>query len=329
LGRHRRTGRHLKQFSDALQIQNNRIAIDIPTDENGFLGRECPAPDCQQYFKVMPGTGITGVLDCRCPYCGHTAEHEQFYTRAQIEYAKSIVMNQVTNAVIKDLKALEFEHRPRGGFGLGISMKVKGRPTPISYYQEQQLETDIECTNCTLRYTIYGLFAFCPDCGEHNSLHILTKNFELAAKEITMAATAEPDLAEYLINDSLENAVAAFDGFGREACRVRVHAATKPTQAENLRFQNLNGAQRNVQSLFGFDLANGVSPDEWNFAGRCFQKRHLLAHKMGVIDQEYITHTGDPQAVIGRKVVIRPDEVTTLIDILKKLGTFLVSNLPK
>ncbi len=71
-----------------------------------------------------------------CPYCGHSAAQDQFFTNAQIEYAQSVVINKVTGAFIKDLKTLEFNHRPRGAFGIGISMKVEGRPQPIRHYSE-------------------------------------------------------------------------------------------------------------------------------------------------------------------------------------------------
>jgi hypothetical protein len=38
---------------------------------------------------------------------------------------------------------------------------------------------------------IYGVFGYCPDCGEHNSLQILDKNLELVIKMLDMASSAE------------------------------------------------------------------------------------------------------------------------------------------
>lgn len=112
--------RHL----DSLRSQ---FSISIPPDEDGLIGRECPAPECESYFKIQPGTGLKGEnLACRCPYCDHTAGQDKFFTKAQVEYAKSVVLNQVTGALLKDLKSLEFNHRPCGAFGIGISMKVRG-----------------------------------------------------------------------------------------------------------------------------------------------------------------------------------------------------------
>lgn len=208
-------------------------------------------------------------------------------------------------------------------------MKVEGRPEPIRHYSELQLEEEVVCNNCTLRYTVYGSFAFCPDCGRHNSVQILEKNLTLAEKQIALADKVEPDLAAHLISDALENGVSAFDGFGRESCRVHAPKATDPAKAEKISFQNLSGAQKNVDQLFGIDLASGLDASDWTHTCRSFQKRHLLAHSVGIIDEKYVKATGDPTATVGRKVSIQSTEVLTLLASIRHLGEHLVAELEK
>jgi hypothetical protein len=310
---------------DHLRRLGNRISVPIRKDKDGYLGRECPR--CESYFKVTPGTGITtGNPPCHCPYCGHAGSPDDFWTKDQIKYAKSVALNKITGAVLKDLKNLEFTRKPKGAFGIGISMKVEGRPHPIRYYHEPRLETEIVCDGCTLRYAIYGVFAYCPDCGQHNSLQILEKNLELAGKQLALAATVEEPLATQLVADALENGVSAFDGFGREMCRVHAPKAAAPTKAEGVSFQNLAGAQKNVLALSGFDLAAILSAAEWATVCRCFQKRHLLAHRMGIVDEEYLKKTGDPQARQGRKVPIEPEEVKAMLELIRRLGSHLATS---
>jgi hypothetical protein len=244
-----------------------------------------------------------------------------FTTKAQIEYAKSIVIRQVTDAVHEDLKDMEFNHPARGPFGIGISMKVtRDGPHPIRYYREKELETEVVCDQCTLRYAIYGVFGWCPDCGAHNSAQILSKNLELAKKELALAQSVEKDLTEHLIGDALENIVSAFDGFGREICERK---------GTEIRFQSLGGARKRVQEVFGFDLAGGLSTAEWDTACRVFQKRHLLAHKMGVIDDDYLQKANDPTAILGRKVRVTADEVSGAIAIIEALGKTLYTEVLK
>ncbi len=309
-----------------------RVPISIRPDDEGFTGRECPNKQCLGYFKIEFGTGLKGEgLPCHCPYCGHTAPQEQFWTKEQIEYAKSVAMREISDEFVKEFKKLDFDIPARGAFGIGFSMKVKpGRRYPIRHYREKRLETEVVCNCCTLRYAIYGVFGHCPDCGIHNSPQILEKNLDLAAKEVELAGQLESaDLAEYLIADALKNVVSAFDGFGRETCRVRAEVSASPREAESVSFQNLDGARRRVQDLFAVDLADALDADEWGFACRCFQKRHLLSHKMGVMDEAYFEATGDLEAVVGRKVPVKSDEVLHVIDLIRLLGTFLVEQLPE
>jgi hypothetical protein len=302
-----------------LRSLGNGISVSIRADKDGYLGRECPNPDCEEYFKVTPGTGVQGPAPCHCPYCGHTGESNTFWTREQIEYARSVAKQKIVEAVRQDLKAMEFEHKPKGPFGIGISMKLQpGAPVPIRWYREKRLETEIVCDQCTLRYAIYGVFAWCPDCGIHNSLQILGKNLDVAKKKLALAETVEAELVEALVADALAGVVSTFDGFGRELC----------SEGESkVSFQSLEGGRKRVQQRFGFDMAGCVSEEEWVSARRSFQKRHLLAHKMGVIDDEYVEKAGDPTAVVGRKISLTADEVSQLIEVMTRLGTRLFDGL--
>jgi hypothetical protein len=317
------TLRHLQRLASGFQVS-------MPTDENGLTGRQCPNPGCSGYFKIKFGTGLRGEdLPCHCPYCGHTAGQDQFWTQEQIEYAKSVALKRIDEAMRADVNAWdrELRRKSRGSF-LKLSVEYKGRPHPIRYYEEKQLETTVVCEVCTLEYAIYGVFAYCPDCGTHNSLQILNANLDLARKQIVLATEQEdPDFAAYLVADALENAVSAFDGFGRAACGVYASVATDPQKAQTFSFQNLPGANRRLQDLFGFDLSHVLSTDQWASTCRCFQKRHLFAHRMGVVDQAYVDATADTEAVVGRKIAVSADEVISLMSHLGQLGLYLVTQL--
>ena len=105
--------------------------------------------------------------------------------------------------------------------------------------------------------------------------------------------------------------MSAFDGFGREICAKK---------AADIQFQNLTGARRRVQETFAVDFSDILTRDDWERACRIFQKRHLLAHKMGVVDEDYVKKANDPQAILGRKIIVSRDEVTATITIVETLG---------
>lgn len=305
--------------------------IPIKPDQEGFLGRECPQAKCEGYFKVKPGTGLKGDnLPCHCPYCGHTADNNHFWTKEQIEYAQSMAMRQVTEAFAEDLRSLEFDLKPKGAFGIGISMKLEpGSPSPIRYYREKKLETHVTCESCTLEYAVFGVFGYCPDCRRHNSLEILRRNLALTRKEVALAESQEdPALRRHLLEDALENCISAFDGFARETCRVHSTGCATPAKAGALSFQNLPRAASHVLSHFGVDLPEAVGPAEWSLLHSWFLKRHLIAHRAGVVDQKYLDESSDGNAVLGRLIDINSVGVLSLADAVERLGEKLIDLLP-
>ena len=104
-----------------------------------------------------------------------------------------------------------------------------------------------------------------------------------------LAAKADDkDVSERLIENALEDCISAFDGFGREICRVHAEKAINtPIRAEKISFQDLRGAQKKLSALFDIkdDLSDGITAQEWEEVTRGFQKRNLLSHKMGVVDE--------------------------------------------
>ena len=126
-----------------------RLGTQSNSDERGrrrLFGRECPVKECLGYFKITVGTGKKSLAPCHCPYCGHSGDSGTFFTQDQVEYIQSIALKTITDALHKDLKSLEFEHKPQGLFGIGFSLKIKeSAPLPIRYYREKKLETEIVC----------------------------------------------------------------------------------------------------------------------------------------------------------------------------------------
>lgn len=142
------------------------------------------------------------------------------------------------------------------------------------------------------------------------------------------------DIPRYMLSSSLmkfrpdpEKVSPLFDGFGRELCRVHGSAARSRTRTARISFQNLEGARDGLLDLFGIDLSAGVDPAEWRATVVAFQQRHLMAHRFGVVDQEYIDKTGDARAVVGRKVIISRSEVKALVDTIRAVAHGMATKL--
>src|ERR1035437_8152591 len=71
--------------------------MSMPLDSDGFLRRECPT--CEREFKWFSSPdGEGATLEAGgyfCPYCGIQAPTDSFFTAAQIELAKNVVLRDL------------------------------------------------------------------------------------------------------------------------------------------------------------------------------------------------------------------------------------------
>ncbi len=81
------------------------MSITLPKDADGRIDRECPCNNCSPgYFKVKPGTGLSGMKESYCPYCRHATEPDDFHTKDQIRYAKDILSREAHAGVARMLQ---------------------------------------------------------------------------------------------------------------------------------------------------------------------------------------------------------------------------------
>jgi hypothetical protein len=285
--------------------ETTTVRVTLSPDHDGYVGRECP--QCDHYFKIMLGTGLTGTHETHCPYCQAIEASDQFFTKEQIAFARTIAVQQVRASVLGNLKeSIERLNTQTGGLvNLNVSMTTSDDENTVEHYQDKALKTELTCDACGLSYKIYGVFATCPDCGAHNSTQILTTNLDVLRKQLDNAD-------EQAVQDILTNTVNVFDAYGR--------TTTERVTGTKISFQNLDGAEKNLQA-HGLSLRAHLTREEWEFLNRSFQKRHILTHNMGVIDKDYLQRAHDPDAILGRKIRLTTTEVERTIDVLQRLGT--------
>ena len=66
-----------------------------------------------------------------------------------------------------------------------------------------------------------------------------------------------------------------------------------------------------------------MSEQEWKKLCVSFQKRHLLAHKMGIIDKRCVETVDCSKSMVGRKVISTEQEVRDFLVSLEKLSQTL------
>ena len=317
------------------------IAVPIKPDEEGMIGRECNNPNCKKYFKVKPGTGITDNPVMFCPYCSYKGSPKEFFTEEQIEYVKSIAFRHVTDIIGQELKKLE-RHSFKGPF-FSLNIKIKSTPIPIRYYAERQLQEDVICENCACEYAIYGMFAVCPDCGVHNLFQMFFKNLGLVKKQIeledelykkfgeTNRADIDDlmkDLRGKLIEDACENIVTVFEVFYKQAYdQSRLKTVDPSMLLPGNSFQSLDKTKDIFLSQLNLNLFSCLSQTEIDNLYLLFNKRHILTHNLGIIDQKFLRNTGLQKDILNHKVEISKTEVLSALESLEKIVKYIKGNL--
>lgn len=299
------------------------IKVNLPSDEQGFIGRECSK--CHKYFKVKSGTGLSTSI-CQCPYCGYIGDYNEFFTKDQIEYVKSVASREVIGRIIEpEIRKLErgfkeLERATRGGF---IQIKVKTQRSamrfPLKNYQGKKVETYVTCDNCGLEFAIYGVFANCPDCGKLNALIIFKKSIEVARKRIHLLVSIkdEPELQDAILEDALSGGVASFDALGK-VLQSR-YSAIFPQKPKNL-FQNLTALSDVLLKSVGKSLSDIIGKENFEFLFKMFQVRHIYEHNMGVVDDDFVRKVPNLGYLKGRKYALEQDKIEMFLTLLLETG---------
>jgi uncharacterized Zn finger protein (UPF0148 family) len=319
------TIRALRRLEGAAQV-----SVPISDDEEGYFDRECPSSECLFQFKIQSEDWKEKVRDDEvfCPNCGHTANSGSWWTQEQIAHAREVAVAQLKGAISGALKsdATRWNRRQSRKSFISMTMTVDSRPqhVPLPPAAAEPMSLKISCPACKCRYAVVGAAYFCPACG-HNAADqqfALTMGGirqSLGAIEAVRAAITDRDTAEstvrLIVENGLQNAVTAF-----QRCAEALYAMlpTAPKARRNA-FQNLVEGDALWKAATGCTYADHLSADQIITLRCAFQQRHLLAHTQGIVDQDYITKSGDERYRAGQRIVVRADAVAEVASLIEKL----------
>ncbi|MGJ5805319.1 hypothetical protein ACSCB1_40440 [Streptomyces europaeiscabiei] len=147
-----------------------RLSVSVPLDEDGCLGRQCP--QCSLSFR-MNGEDYKALPDnpeLWCVYCGHHGDHSEFVTAQQRERMMRAVsdlgMQIVNRGLSKAFRGLARGDSRRSGISVSVTYKEKPfYPRPLPGIDEERLARVRNCTDCHMRYAVFGEHRYCPMCG--------------------------------------------------------------------------------------------------------------------------------------------------------------------
>lgn len=307
-----------------------RIAIDIPLDAEGYIDRQCPAEICQAEFKILADDLEAKVKQesAYCPICKEEAAADDWNTEEQKEYIKQQALahlhRRINQALVTDARK-----QPQKAF-IKWTVKPSAPPFVIPIQAADEFRQKFICEECGCRYASIGAAFFCPACGHNSAITAFDNSVETVQKNIAalpdiraaLAAQFGDDTAQdslrQLIENSLDRLVGAFQRLS-EALFEKSPNAANIKRRKNV-FQNLAESSALWQQATGKRFEDFLSTTEMDDLVRLFQQRHLIAHRDGIVDQEYLNKSGDTIYSVGQRLIIREQSVLNLANLVSKLG---------
>ena len=314
------------------------ITVPLSYDEEGYLDRECPSPECESPLKVHGDDWRDKVSEkeVHCPFCGHVADDQQWYTRKQIEQARNraaqIGLAKIQREVTRELKkiAANFNRRQSKNDFIQLRIDVSGGNHRIPVLRPIQsaglMQQKVVCPQCSCRYAVVGAAFFCPACGHNAAEQMFGQTLEAIRNALTEIPNIErtlpdPDVAKntvrLLIESLLQQIVTAFQRY----VEVLYSSLENAPEARINTFQNLTAGSARWSEVTGKSYEDYLGQESLVDLNRYFQQRHLLAHRQGWVDQDYIKRSGDRRYQIGQRMVIRNSDIQRFVNLIEQLVT--------
>lgn len=202
--------------------------ISIPTD-GGFWGRECQS--CRKYFKIDADDQKETLY---CPYCGVNSKNDDLDTKQQ-EDAIDEIAGQIGLKIVEDELDRMFKNLARKSKTITHKNGKKTRVKQLTRHLEKEVDTEIECSICATKFQVYGIFGFCPGCGEDNVM-IYEANLKIILNEINNSNNPK----RYL-RHAYKDLVTTFELYCKRVSRIH--------QLGEARFQNLLNTKKFFKNM--------------------------------------------------------------------------------
>ena len=316
-------------------IQSYDFKVRINTDKKGYLARQCP--NCEYIFKIdaedwenkihkIPGSKMY------CPRCKHIAPSAPWNTKEQQKELIEKINDYYISNLNKRLKKERNILKQKYGIEIDVYSDQKKNPWKNPIASIKNLFTDYTCKKCGTKFSVIGSAFFCPCCGNISITDIFEetlKNIEKRLKFLPnikslLIQLMDKDFAENTNRDMTENCMKdVVSSFQMLASEIYVKLNDKLDGLND--FQNISKGSELLKKKCGYGYEKWLSEDEIKELNIFFHKRHLIVHTNGIINENYITRSGDTTYKVGQRLVIKEQDVLRLISIVKTLGEGLMS----
>lgn len=304
--------------------------IPLIPDEKGYIDRKCKSNKCGFIFKVAEKS-LIDMTDIYCPLCGyHDNNLKSWMTEEQYEQAveigKSYALTYAKNEISKMFSDLARKSRSNKYCRMTYKPgKIISYNNPI--VQREKWQLDIKCEVCSTEYSVIGTAYFCPKCGHSNILNNVDSSLDTIINMLnsqgeiydalvkTVGNDSATAMCQKLIENSLKNIVSVFQSFAYELFSEKLpNIKVRPND-----FQIIDVGNELFEKHFNKKYEDYIGLKEINIMNIFFNRRHLLEHRNGIIDQKYLDNTNDSSYIIWQRIIIKKNEVISLLNIVRKL----------
>ena len=295
----------------------------IQSDEQGMWGRNCPL--CEKYFRTNHIMGET----C-CPYCAVWEDSLAFVSEDQRKYITAYYD--------------AFARAYTGKKSTRLAMSDITDQNSAWHYDEEKQQTHFTCStkDCRTQTDILGEYGYCPRCGRTTARRIFADRMTkmLARWEEVDRTTSDRSERGEIWEDMTVKCVSELEALAKHLRRRLLlvpMTARRKKQLEELSFQQPFAADDALTQWFDVGLLNWpgdaatnqrtVPESDIPFIKKMLQKRHILIHALGVVDEDYIALSGDTQVRLGERIRVRSNEAKRFIEAINIMGNNLLDNL--
>lgn len=312
--------------------------VSVPTDDDGYFGRECP--ECSQQFRIASDDYDSLPDDLRlwCVYCGHNDDHSEFITEQQLERvtrAATDYAEQLIGGMLHDTFG-GLARRSRGSF-VQISYRSKPfYPAPLPGIDEERLVRERTCAGCQLSYAVFGEHRFCPVCGLLPAL--VTALDALAAETVrldvlaelpaeTRASLRESGVLDRTYVDTIENLVGIVEATAERIFREAASNADALLKGKGKVFQRLDDLADLFLTVLVIDLRVALGAT-WGELGEAWAARHVFTHCDGIVDEKYRASVPATSLRVGQRLRVSETLARSTITSAERLCRALAGESP-
>jgi len=321
-------GRHLLSTVPASGIGQTvvypqpSVVTYIQSDEQGMWGRNCPL--CKRYFRT------NHVMDFTyCPYCAAGASSLAFISKDQRTYITAFY----------DASARAFIGKKNTSLAMG---DITDETSAWHYSEEkQQFHFTCDTKDCHTETDILGRYGYCPRCGRTNARKLFTERTDKMLTRLEETKTTVCDRKERgaIWEGMTVTSLSEFEALAKHL-RTRLlrfpMTSNRRKRLEELNFQKPLQADESLVQWFDIGLlewaGDEITPkrmvpkSDLPFIKKMIQRRHILMHNGGIVDQDYLNLSGDTGVQLSERISIGSQEAKRFIGCVREMAANLLDN---